>query len=117
MALAEHLSTVRLEEAHASEQSDKDMIFKLVDSMPGGFDAINQFVRHIISSALRVMKGKFDNDFQVVLNKIEPEDKSGTSLPKLADARLTSKDKGGTTMPKVANAVLANMRLSTGFRL
>jgi len=74
VALARHLASVRLEEAHASCQSDKDMIFGLVQSMPGGFDAMNAFVRHIISNALRVMKVRFDSDFQLVLDSLEPED-------------------------------------------
>eukprot|EP00439_Symbiodinium_sp_Y106_P043689 s2197_g5.t1 len=52
MRIAERLATLRLEDATASVKKDKDMIDELVAQMPGGFPAMNRFVRSALPAAL-----------------------------------------------------------------
>ena len=47
--LAKRLSSLRLEDATASVQKDKEMIDSLVAQMPGGFEAMNRFVKSNIA--------------------------------------------------------------------
>jgi len=70
MRIAERLSTLRLENATASVQEDKDMIDELVAGMPGGFPAMNQFVRHKIYNALLAMRSSFSADFNTLLESL-----------------------------------------------
>ncbi|CAK9033974.1 unnamed protein product [Durusdinium trenchii] len=51
--LAKRLSNLRLEDATASVQKDKDMIDHLISQMPGGFEAMNRFVKSNIAEAQR----------------------------------------------------------------
>ncbi|CAJ1458434.1 unnamed protein product, partial [Effrenium voratum] len=55
MRIAERLASLRLENATAS---DKEMIGELVSKMPGGFQAMNHFLRRNISEALRTMQAR-----------------------------------------------------------
>merc|ERR1712194_865545 len=71
MRIAEHLAVLRLEDAQASVQKDKDMIDHLVSKMPGGFPAMNAFVRSEIRKALLAMKGSFDGDFSKLLQVLD----------------------------------------------
>ena len=56
MRIAERLAKLRLEDATASVQKDKEMISKLVSEMPGGFEAMNAYLRTNIAEALRTMQ-------------------------------------------------------------
>ncbi|CAK9040530.1 unnamed protein product [Durusdinium trenchii] len=53
MRIAERLAKLRLEDATAS---DKEMISKLVSEMPGGFQAMNAYLKRNIAEALRTMQ-------------------------------------------------------------
>ncbi|CAE7222804.1 Megf9, partial [Symbiodinium microadriaticum] len=61
MRIAERLSTLKLEDATASVQKDKDMIDDLVSQMPGGFNAMNAFVKQNIAEALLRMQEAFSS--------------------------------------------------------
>lgn len=67
MKIGEHLASLRLENAQASVQKDKEMIDQLVSDMPGGFLAMNSFVREQLKRALLAMKEAFDEDFHTLL--------------------------------------------------
>lgn len=71
--LAKRLSTLRLEDATASVQKDKDMIDLLVSQMPGGFDAMNRFVKSNIAEALRHMNEAFKKEFNMIMNSLGEE--------------------------------------------
>lgn len=71
MALAKRLADLRLEDATASCQKDKETIENLVSSMPGGFEAVNVFVRTVFREALFVMKGRFEADFSRLTGILE----------------------------------------------
>eukprot|EP00931_Biecheleriopsis_adriatica_P025578 TRINITY_DN15666_c0_g1_i1.p1 TRINITY_DN15666_c0_g1~~TRINITY_DN15666_c0_g1_i1.p1 ORF type:complete len:777 (-),score=93.05 TRINITY_DN15666_c0_g1_i1:17-2302(-) len=66
MAIASQLSKLDLENAEATEITDKQMITDLVKSTPGGFEAVNLFVRTVFRQALHQMKHRFDEDFMQV---------------------------------------------------
>ncbi|CAE7656380.1 unnamed protein product [Symbiodinium pilosum] len=70
MRIAERLSTLRLEDATASVQKDKDMIDNLVSQMPGGFNAMNGFVKRNIAEALLRMQEAFSNDFSKLMDSL-----------------------------------------------
>ncbi|CAE7698595.1 unnamed protein product, partial [Symbiodinium sp. KB8] len=71
MRIAERLSTLKLEDATASVQKDKDMkIDDLVSQMPGGFNAMNAFVKQNIAEALLRMQEAFSSDFQKLMGSL-----------------------------------------------
>jgi len=70
MHLAKRLSSLRLEEATASVQKDKEMIDGLVAQMPGGFEAMNKFVRSNIAEALLYMNEAFSNEFRQIMGSL-----------------------------------------------
>ncbi|CAE7884001.1 unnamed protein product [Symbiodinium necroappetens] len=67
MSVSEKLSTLRLEDASASVQSDKEMIDDLVRQQPGGFTAINQYLVAAVRGALTALQRRFQND----LNRLQ----------------------------------------------
>eukprot|EP00434_Breviolum_minutum_P036158 symbB.v1.2.032028.t2/scaffold3788.1/size50346/1 len=71
MRIAERLAKLRLEDATASVQKDKEMISKLVAEMPGGFEAMNGYLRRNIAEALRTMKGVFTSELERLLTMLE----------------------------------------------
>ncbi|CAE7406227.1 unnamed protein product [Symbiodinium sp. CCMP2592] len=73
MRIAERLATLRLEDATASVKKDKDMIDELVAQMPGGFPAMNRFVRQKIYDALLAMRSSFSADFNTLLQSLHGE--------------------------------------------
>jgi len=71
--LAKRLSTLRLEDATASVQKDKDMIDRLVSEMPGGFEAMNRYVKSNIAEALRHMNKAFKKEFNQIMDSLGEE--------------------------------------------
>jgi len=71
MRIAERLAKLRLEDATASVQKDKEMISKLVAEMPGGFEAMNGYLRRNIAEALRTMQGVFTSELERLLTMLE----------------------------------------------
>ena len=67
MSVSEKLSTLRLEDASASVQSDKEMIDDLVRRQLGGFSAINQYLVAAVRGALTALQRRFQND----LNRLQ----------------------------------------------
>ncbi|CAE7565327.1 FRAS1 [Symbiodinium sp. CCMP2592] len=59
MAVAKRLAALDLRNAQASDEGDRLMIHGLIEAMPGGFDAMNQFVRESIRNALVTMHQQF----------------------------------------------------------
>lgn len=75
MCIAKRLANLRLEDASASKQKDKENIDERVRTMDGGFPAVNGFVRSSIQKAIVATKHVLENDFTEVLARL-----SSTSL-------------------------------------
>lgn len=71
MRIAERLAKLRLEDATASVQKDKEMILKLVSEMPGGFEAMNGYLRRNIAEALRTMQEIFTSKLENLLKMLD----------------------------------------------
>jgi len=77
VAVAEQLSTLCLRSAEASCEDDKVMIHRLVEGMPGGFDAVNGFVRAAIRGAVLRMQERFQEQCRGIVDVLDgqvPED-------------------------------------------
>jgi NADH-quinone oxidoreductase subunit G len=70
MALANRLSDLSLETAESTSAADRDMIFSLIQSQPGGFGAMDGFVRRGIRSALILTKSHFESEFELLDEKL-----------------------------------------------
>merc|ERR1711959_45050 len=81
IALAERLSTLKVQEACASSESDKDMIFGLIQDQ-GGFDMMNVFLQENMRDALKVIANRFENDVGSLFNTLahEPSSQSTCGL-------------------------------------
>eukprot|EP00928_Gymnodinium_smaydae_P042233 TRINITY_DN28466_c0_g2_i1.p1 TRINITY_DN28466_c0_g2~~TRINITY_DN28466_c0_g2_i1.p1 ORF type:complete len:1290 (+),score=143.94 TRINITY_DN28466_c0_g2_i1:48-3917(+) len=73
MRIADELAKLRLQDASASVQADKDMIEGEIQKMPGGFDAMNSYVRKSICDALYKMKTSFDYDFADLVARLHTD--------------------------------------------
>lgn len=71
MRIAKRLAKLRLEDATASVQKDKEMILKLVSEMPGGFEAMNGYLRRNIAEALRTMQEIFTSKLENLLKMLD----------------------------------------------
>ncbi|OLP99685.1 hypothetical protein AK812_SmicGene17740 [Symbiodinium microadriaticum] len=67
LAVGRHLTSLRLQDASASEPADKKMIDERVESMAGGFEATNEFVRVTIREALELAEASFQDDLSKVV--------------------------------------------------
>merc|ERR1712224_108272 len=74
LSLAHRLVDLRLEEASASDPRDKEMIDQRVQRMPGGFGAVNAFMRSKIRQALLASKTSFEDDIAKVLDALGTEE-------------------------------------------
>eukprot|EP00438_Fugacium_kawagutii_P007679 Skav229121 [mRNA] locus=scaffold2966:20876:21706:+ [translate_table: standard] len=63
MAIGQKLATLDLENASATKQEDRNLIFNAVDDA-GGFDAINSKLRHNIQNVITTVASQFDRDLQ-----------------------------------------------------
>lgn len=63
MTLAYRLAKLDLRSAEATDEEDKLMIHSLVQALPGGFDAMNCFVRLVICDAVRQSHDEFESKF------------------------------------------------------
>jgi len=70
MVIAERLAKLDLRHARATEPKDEAMIRSLVETMPGGFDSMNEFIRNSIHNALLSVRARFDEDFKQVLTSL-----------------------------------------------
>eukprot|EP00438_Fugacium_kawagutii_P007680 Skav229122 [mRNA] locus=scaffold2966:29847:30230:+ [translate_table: standard] len=63
MAIGQKLATLDLENASATKQEDRNLIFNAVEDA-GGFDAINSTLRHNIQTVITTVASQFDHDLQ-----------------------------------------------------
>ena len=63
MAIGQKLTSLRLENAHASKEEDKQLIFSAVEDA-GGFDAINSKLRQKIREVIGTVANQFTRDLQ-----------------------------------------------------
>lgn len=71
--VARGLSQISLENATASHLKDKEMIDGYVRHMPGGFAAMNRFVRDNIKVALLKARESFETDFVGLVDALDCE--------------------------------------------
>jgi len=71
MNMAKRLANLQLEDASATNSEDKLAIDALVRAMPGGFEAVNLFVRTVFRRALWVMKRGFEGDFAQLVGLLD----------------------------------------------
>lgn len=106
MRIAQRLSSLKLEDALASVQKDKDMIDDLVSKMPGGFPAMNKFVRSNIAEALTSMQEAFSSEFKDLLQTLGELDDCdvvpGENEPTIALERIPR----STSLQSVSSTVL-----------
>ena len=55
VAVAKTMAELDTQKAEATVESDRLMIHQLIAAMPGGFDAVNTFVRETICKALEAL--------------------------------------------------------------
>lgn len=67
MAVANCLAELDLRNAEATDKDDEVMIRSLVEQMPGGFDAVNAFMRTSIRDSLLTAHANFETDFGQLL--------------------------------------------------
>lgn len=71
LGLARRLSALKLEDASASSAEDKQMIDDKVLGMPGGFPAVNQYIRAEMRDALLRVCDAFKSDLQEVVKALD----------------------------------------------
>jgi len=69
MKLAEALADIRIEDAYASSQADKDMINSAVANQ-GGFDDINQFLRNKMYEQVLAAKQQLDESMKNLAERL-----------------------------------------------
>ena len=74
LAVAKRIKILNLSDAMASNQKDKDMIFSLIASMPGGLASVTGFVRKALREALVSMRQNLDKDFDVLTAWLDTAD-------------------------------------------
>jgi len=67
MAVANCLAELDLRDAEATDKDDEVMIRSLVEQMPGGFRAMNAFMRTSIRDSLLTAHANFETDFEQLL--------------------------------------------------
>jgi len=80
LTLAEKLVTLKLEDAQAGQNSDKEMIDEEVQKLPGGFEQVNLFVRSNMKQAMHSMKGRFLGKFKMLEVALSPDPHSCYSI-------------------------------------
>jgi len=90
VVLARTLSKIKMEDATASKPEDKIMIDTCVQSLEGGFGAVNRFVRHCIKTALDEAHVSFEGHFAALVTALEQEPSPPPTLPILLGRRSRS---------------------------
>jgi len=85
--IAQKLLQIDLRKAAATKQDDKDAILRLVESMPGGLNSVNGFVRHGIRYALIAMHDAFEQDFEQLVRMLK---NSQSTLSQILSSELLS---------------------------
>jgi len=68
--IASAVSTLRLQDAQASDEADKDMIDEAVSKMEGGFKAINNFLRMAILESLERTQEKVNDKLEAGMQSL-----------------------------------------------
>ena len=101
VAVARKISSLDTRTAEASNEADHMMIHALIEQMPGGFDAMNAFVRETISDALKSSHLQYERAFVDLVQTLDSQPvqpaASAPPLPTLLTTRVRhepEKDKG-----------------------
>ena len=103
MAVARKISSLDTRTAEASNEADRMMIHALIEQMPGGFDAMNAFVRETISDALKSSHLQYERAFVDLVQTLDSQPvqpaPSAPPLPTLLTTHVRhepGKDKGSS---------------------
>ncbi|CAE7265726.1 unnamed protein product [Symbiodinium necroappetens] len=106
MATAKRLASLDLREAQATNAEDQRTIRELVEQMPGGFDAVNAFVRGSIRQALMAVNQSFDHEFRQLVTLLSTSQGSQDEAPGLEVAEaLPRLLTGSPNMPIVQKTI------------
>eukprot|EP00435_Cladocopium_sp_Y103_P059516 s1118_g21.t1 len=99
VAVAKTVADLDTRTAKATEESDRLMIHALIESMPGGFDAMNTFVRTTICKALEASHLHYETTLKSLMQNLTSQVAPSASLPTL----LTSSARRAEEVPSTAS--------------
>ena len=70
VAVGKTVAELDTRSAEATDEEDRAMIHSLIEKMPGGFDAMNSFVRDTICKALEASHVQYENAYQDLLQHL-----------------------------------------------
>jgi len=73
MGVAERIAALDLADAGATCKRDQDMILELVQAQPGGFPAVNGFVRKHVREVLLLAKERVNRNFDRIFDSLQEE--------------------------------------------
>jgi len=79
--ISKKLATLRLQDASASVQADKDMIDRLVCEQAGGFSEVNKYLIQAVSSALQATSKRFQKDLTQLQDNLTSQITHGQPTP------------------------------------
>lgn len=115
MGLAEQLSVLDVQDAKATSADDLAMIHGLVQSMDGGFDAVNSFVRSAIHEALEVMYKSFSENVGSVMKTLA--DSSDLDLVRKATSKSVSLSRSFSSSDELAGSFQSSSKKTRKPRL
>ena len=83
VAVAKTVADLDTRSAEATEESDRLMIHALIESMPGGFDAMNTFVRATICKALEASHIHYETTLKSLMQNLTSQVVPSAPLPTL----------------------------------
>lgn len=91
VAVAKTAAELDTENAQATSEEDRLMICQLIEQMPGGFEAMNTFVRDTICNALQASHKHFERTFTGLVSELTSRashsSRSSMPLPTLLTAK------------------------------
>ncbi|CAK9068655.1 unnamed protein product [Durusdinium trenchii] len=82
VAVAQRAAELDTRSASATAEEDRQMIHRLIEQMPGGFETMNTFVRETICRALEASHQHYEQTFLGLVNELSSAS-SAASLPTL----------------------------------
>ena len=83
VAVAKTVADLDTRSAEATEESDRLMIHALIESMDGGFDAMNTFVRATICKALEASHIHYETTLKTLMQNLTSQVVPSAPLPTL----------------------------------
>ena len=100
VAVAKTVAQLDTRSAEASVESDRLMIHSLIESMPGGFDAMNTFIRNTICKGLEASHFHYETTLKSLMQNLSSQvvpSAASAPLPTLLTSVRKSETKAGTS--------------------